>query len=208
MGLTKAVIINKDAPVPLPVPVMFNPPTYSLTKTNQFAEIRVPGLPSTILQYVSGDAQTLSTELFFDTTDTGVDVRTRTAAISNLTRLDLITRAPPRLLLLWGSLVFQCILTSVREEFEQFNSLGMPLRARLTVELKGWDEVASLIAAMPLPLADEVGRYFVKSGDTLSRIAAEHYRDATQWRRVAEANAIDNPRALTAGMRLRIPGLR
>jgi nucleoid-associated protein YgaU len=208
MAFTKAVIINKDAEVPLPIPVMFNPPSYSLTKTNQFAEIRVPGLPSTLLQYVSGDAQTLSTELFFDTTDSGADVRLRTAAITNLTKPGLVTQAPPRLLLLWGSLVFQCILLSVREEFEHFNSLGMPLRARLHVELKGWDEIASLIAELPLPLVDEVGRYLVKSGETLAQIAARHYRDPTQWRRIAEANGIDNPRALTSGMRLRIPGLQ
>src|SRR5688572_24075277 len=122
MALTKAVIINKDAALPLAIPVMFNPTGYSLTKTNQFAEIRIPGLPTTILQYVSGDAQTLSTELFFDTTDTGIDVRSRTAAIANLTRPDPITLAPPRVLLLWGSLVFQCVLISVREEFEHFNS--------------------------------------------------------------------------------------
>jgi nucleoid-associated protein YgaU len=207
MALTKAVIINKDAAVPLPIPVMFNPPNYSLTKTNQFAEIRIPGLPSTILQYVSGDAKALSTELFFDTTDTGVDVRSRTAAISNLTKPELITQAPPRLLLLWGSLVFQCILISVREEFDQFNSRGMPLRARLHVEFKGWDELTALIAELPLPLVDEVGRYVVKARETLSQIAAGNYRDPAQWRRIAEANGIDDPRALTAGMKLRIPGL-
>jgi hypothetical protein len=85
MALTKAVIVNKDARTPVPIPVMFNPPNYTLTKTNQFAEIRIPGLPSTVLQYVSGDARSLSTEFFFDATDTGVDVRSRCAAITNLT---------------------------------------------------------------------------------------------------------------------------
>ena len=207
MALTKAVIINKDAAVPLPIPVMFNPPSYSLTKSNQFAEIRIPGLPSTILQYVSGDARTLSTELFFDTTDTGLDVRMRTAAITSLTKPEATTQAPPRLLLMWGSLVFQCVLLSVREEYEHFDSLGMPLRARLQVEFKGWDEITSLIGQLPLPLVDELGRYLVKSGETLSQIAAAQYRDPAQWRRIADTNNLDDPRALAAGMKLRIPGL-
>jgi nucleoid-associated protein YgaU len=207
MAFVKAVIINKDAAIPLPIPVMFNPPNYSLSRTNQFAEIRIPGLPTTILQYVSGDAKVFSTELFFDTTDTGIDVRSRTAAISNLTAPDPLTQVPPRLLLLWGSLVFQCVLISVREDFEHFNSLGMPLRARLQVEFKGWDELGTLVAQLPLPLADEIGRYLVKAGETLAQIAADKYQDPAQWRRIAEANGLDNPRALSAGMNLRIPGL-
>jgi hypothetical protein len=108
---------------------------------------------------------------------------------------------------MWGSLVFQCILISVREEFEQFNSLGIPLRARLHVEFKGHDEVSTLIAKMPLPLADEAGRHLIKSGESLSQIAAGKYRDPAQWRRIAEANGIDDPRKVAAGMKLRIPGL-
>jgi nucleoid-associated protein YgaU len=207
MALTKAVIVNRDAAVPVPIPVMFNPPNYALTKANRFAEIRIPGLPSTILQFVSGETPTLNTELFFDTTGAGIDVRPRCAAISNLLQPDPVTQAPPRLLLLWGSLVFPCVLTDVREEFEHFDSQGMPLRAHLQVTFKGWDEVTSLIAEMPLPLVSEVGRYLVKAGETLQQIAAANYRDPAQWRRIAEANAIDDPRAIKAGMTLRIPGL-
>ena len=57
MALAKAVIINLDALPPLPIPVMFNPPDYTLSKTNQFAEIKIPGLPSSVLQFVNGDAK-------------------------------------------------------------------------------------------------------------------------------------------------------
>jgi nucleoid-associated protein YgaU len=207
MPLTKAVIINRDAVIPAPIPLMFNPPSYALAKTNQFAEIRIPGLPTAVLQYVSGEATTLSAEFFFDTTGTGIDVRTRTAAISSLLEPDPVTLAPPRLLLLWGSLVFQCVLVSVRQEFEAFNSLGMPLRARLTVEFKGWDEATTLAGPLPLPLLSEAGAYIVKAGQSLAQIAAEQLQDPTRWRAIADANNLDDPRALTAGVRLRIPGL-
>src|SRR5438874_9847644 len=100
MAFTKAVIVNLDTPGAPPIPVMFNPPAYELSKTNQFAEMKIPGLPSSVLQFVNGNAVSLSTELFFDTTDSGIDVRSRTAAISNLTEPDPFTHAPPRLLLL------------------------------------------------------------------------------------------------------------
>jgi len=73
MALTKAVILNLETKIS--IPVMFNPPEYQLQKANQFADITIPGLGSSLLQFVTGNAQTLTMELFFDTTDTGLDVR-------------------------------------------------------------------------------------------------------------------------------------
>ena len=207
MALTKAVIINKDAAIPLPIPVMFNPPDYQMTRTSRFAELKVPGLPGSVLQYVGSDAQTLNMELFFDTTDTGIDVRTRTEAIVNLTAIQSLTQAPPRLLLLWGSLIFPCVLTSVKQHYEYFNSLGMPLRARLSVEFKGNDKLEALIAQVPLPQIDQAVRYAAKSGDTLQSIAATQLNDPGKWRLIARNNGIDNPRAIGQGLRLSIPRL-
>ena len=64
MPLTKALIVNTDAVVPVPIPVMFNPPEYRIQKTNQFAEVGIPGLGSSLLQFVKGSSETLSMELF------------------------------------------------------------------------------------------------------------------------------------------------
>lgn len=207
MALVKAVIVPLDTPQPVPIPVMFNPPNYDLSKTNQFAEIKIPGLQSSVLQFVNGDAKTLSMELFFDTTDTGVDVRTRTLAISNLTEPNPVTHAPPRLLLLWGSLAFSCFLISVRQQFEYFNALGMPQRAKLTVQFKGYDPLESLVAANPAAQVAQLSLHIAKTGDTLQKIATSVFKDPAKWREVATANNIDNPRSLTAGLRLQIPRL-
>ncbi|HND36638.1 MAG TPA: LysM peptidoglycan-binding domain-containing protein [Nitrosomonas sp.] len=205
MALAKAVIINLDERTPLPIPVMFNPPEYTLSKTNQFAEIKIPGLPSSILQFVNGDAQSLSMELFFDTTDSSLDVRSRTIAIANLTEPTAQTKAPPRLLLLWGSLAFSCFLISVKQHFEYFNSFGLPLRARLTVEFKGNTTAESMVAGAPAALVEQAARYIVKSSDTLQGIAAAQLNDPSKWREIAIANNIDNPRALANGQRLTMP---
>lgn len=207
MALTKAVIVNTDAKIPLPIPVMFNPPEYQLTRTSRFAEIKVPGLPSSVLQYVGSDAQTLTMELFFDTTNSGVDVRTRTEAIVNLTAPNPLTKAPPRLLLLWGSLIFPCVLVSVKQHYEYFNSLGMPLRARLNVEFKGHDKLENLIAQLPLPQIDQAVRHIVKTSETLQEIATEQLGDPNKWRKIAEVNNIDDPRAMQGEIQLIIPRL-
>ncbi|WP_298439041.1 LysM peptidoglycan-binding domain-containing protein [Geobacter sp.] len=207
MGLMKALIINTDAAVPVPIPVMFNPPEYQLQKTNQYAEIGIPGLGSSLLQFVRGSAQTLTMELFFDTTDLGLDVRAFTGLVLALTDVNSDTHAPPRLLFVWGSLVFPCVLESVSQRFEYFNSLGMPLRARLNVTLKGNDKLEDLLSSIPLLSADRAKRRVVASGDTLQSLAAQEYGDPRQWRAIAEANGIDSPLALTPGQGLIIPTL-
>src|SRR5574337_1144885 len=207
MALTKAVIVKLDAPGAPPIPVMFTPPRYELSKTNQFAEIKIPGLPSSLLQFVNGNAKSLNMELFFDTTDSGVDVRTRTAAVSNLTEPSPITRAPPRLLLLWGSLAFPCFLVSVRQVFDFFDALGMPLRATLTVEFRGHDRLEELLSAAPVAQLELASRYVARVGDTLQGIATAALGNPNKWRQIAAANNIDNPRDIAAGLGLQIPKL-
>jgi hypothetical protein len=200
MALTKAVIVNIDGGGHA-IPVMFNPPSYSLSRSNQYKERRVPGHSSAVMEYVSGTADSLSTEFFFDTTDSGIDVRTCTNAIENLTLPLPQTNAPPQLKLIWGSLAFRCYVVSVRAEFNYFNSLGVPLRAKLQVEFKGEDVVDAVAAAASLASA------LIMPGQTLLDVAARRYQDPARWRALAEANNIDDPRRIPTGTRLKLPGL-
>ncbi len=208
MALVKAVIINLDKPPYLPIPVMFNPPEYKLSKTVHYAEAKTPGQDEPKQQFVNGNSETLSLELFFDTTDTGIDVRTRTMAISHLAEIPSGTDAPPKLMLLWGSLAFKGFLVSVNQHFENFNSLGLPLRARLSVEFKGFEPLESWAAEVPLAQAEQAMRYVITPRDSLQSVATKAYQDPGQWRTIASANNIDDPRRLASGVRLQIPKRR
>jgi nucleoid-associated protein YgaU len=56
--------------------------------------------------------------------------------------------------------------------------------------------------------APAAATYTVRAGDTLSSIAQAHYRDASRWRAIWEANRATigwDPDRLKVGMRLRIP---
>ena len=55
------------------IPVQFNPTEYTLEKGAQIAEIAIPGLDSPILQFIRGQTEKLTLELFFDTTESGMD---------------------------------------------------------------------------------------------------------------------------------------
>jgi Contractile injection system tube protein/LysM domain len=205
--LSKALIVARLPAAPLLIPVLFNPPEYQLVKSNEYAEVAVPGLGSSLLQFVRGNAQTLSMDLFFDTTETGLDVRLHTDLVVGLTDIDPETHAPPELLFLWGSLVFPCVLESVTQHFLYFDAVGLPLRAQLSVSLRSAEALRTLVAATPLQSPDRAKGRVVRAGDTLERIAAEEYGDPRQWRVIARASRIDDPLALTPGQRLTVPAL-
>jgi hypothetical protein len=208
MALSKALIVAKYPRGPMLVPVMFNPPEYQLTRSNEYAEVAVPGLGSSMVQFVRGNARTLTTELFFDSTTTGLDVRLHTDLVVGLADIDPETHAPPELLFLWGSLVFPCVLESVSQQYLYFDAAGLPLRAQLSVTLRGAESLTTLVASTPLQSPDRAKGRVVRAGDTLERIAAEEYDDPGQWRVIARASGIDDPLALSPGRRLTIPALR
>jgi hypothetical protein len=219
MSFVKAIIeiMDREAIDPtrglLPViPVQFNPTEYSLNKGAQIAEIAIPGIDSPILQFIRGQNEKLTLDLFFDTTEfgmdeTAVDVRIRTQAIYQLVKIQPRTHAPPRIRFIWGGLVFKAIVESVQQKFNLFNPLGIPLRATLSVTFREYKTLEEQIAEMNLQSADHTTLLEVERTATLSRIAAEAYNDPTAWRSIAEANNIANPRRLIPGTVLAIPPL-
>ena len=56
------------------VSVQFNPAELSLNKTAQLAEIAIPGLDAPVLQFIRGGTETMTLDLFFDTTQDGSSV--------------------------------------------------------------------------------------------------------------------------------------
>src|SRR6516164_9545486 len=116
-----------------PIDVLFNPTNYGVDKSNLIAEIGIPGLEAPILQYVHGNTQTLSMELFFDTFEEQTDVTVYTDQIYDLLYIDPSTHVPPKCTISWGSLSFDGVLDHVSGKFTLFFSDGTPARATLNV---------------------------------------------------------------------------
>src|SRR5437667_10287973 len=115
MSLEKATIIRRRTNER--ITVMFNPAEYSFDVANSFAEIGIPGLRTSPVQYVRGTARTLKMELFFDTFESRTDVRASTTQITALLDPEPTTQAPPILLFNWGGFSLQCVLESVSQHF-------------------------------------------------------------------------------------------
>src|SRR5215471_13577511 len=202
-------------------PVQFNPTEYTLSKGAQIVEIPIPGLDQPVLQFVRGQTETLSLDLFFDSTDAGMDdnaqsVTEYTDKFYQLIKIEQGTHAPPVVFFSWGGSAFpgqrsyselasqqrfgfKCIVESVRQRFTLFSSLGVPLRATLSLMLKEYKTLSEQIAELNLQSPDHTRAHVVQEGETISRIADQVYNDPAQWRLIADANAIDDPLALAPG---------
>jgi hypothetical protein len=214
------------------IPVSFNPTEYTLNKGAQIAEIAIPGLDSPILQFVRGQSETLTLELFFDSTDSGMDanatsVTEQTDQFYQLVKIDGTVHAPPVVFFSWGPefpgnrgyasmgdgtgsqqrFGFKCIVESVRQRYTLFSPIGVPLRATLSVSLKEYKTLSEQLAELNLQSPDHTQSHVVQQGETLAQISAAVYNDPTQWRAIANQNAILDPLNLTPGRLLQIPVL-
>jgi hypothetical protein len=215
--LEKAYFARKDNRNII-IPCKFNPKELSIDKGNQYSEINIPGLPTSVLQFVKGNNRTISMELFFDTYEEGRDVREYTDLITGgdagsmlspqgkgLMDIDSELHAPPVCIFIWGKFSFQCIIEKVIKRFTLFHENGFPVRATLNVSLKEYIEVDIQVKSIDTRSSDLTKRYTITEGDALWSIAAREYNEPKEWRRIAQANNIDNPRVLDPGTELIIP---
>ena len=195
--------------------VLFNPNTYSITKTVTWSPIvetdrKVDAPP---LNYGGGASRSLSLELFYDVTEpidgvTVADVREKTNDIVKLTLIQRELKRPPAVQIGWGAappansdFPFTGVVSTLTQRFTLFSSDGKPLRATLNVTFTEFlDPELNQRQTDP-----EFTTRRIKRGDTLSGIAAEVYRNPALWRLIAEANNLDDPRHLTIGQTLAIP---
>jgi hypothetical protein len=220
--LAKAMII--DTTTGDSFPVMYNPEELKLEQGNTFAEVGIPGLNSPPVQYVRGKARALTMDLFFDTYETGEDVRQHTSRVVSLLDKTPRTQAPPVLLFSMGRLQFQCVLVDAGQRFTMFSRDGTPVRSIISVRLQEYVRVdmhiqrgiffGSPTVSAAVNTAIEVGAsvlsgspsiHITVRGDTLSGLASAYLGDSARWRDIARANAIDDPLDLPPGIPLVIP---
>jgi hypothetical protein len=223
---------------PEKIPVQFNPAELSFDKSVQLAEINIPGLDSPIQQFIRGQTEKLTLDLFFDTTDEGgigegaVSVTKYTDKIYQLLKIESERHAPPICVFHWndqfpgnnlGSSVpgqnnealsnqrrtsFRCIVESVKQKFVLFSPKGIPLRATLSVVLREYKTLHEQFPKQNPLSPDRTKSHITQQGESISGIASEHYTQPDEWRAIATANQIEDPRRLDPGLLIKIPPIR
>jgi hypothetical protein len=222
-----ALMVDWGTGPPERIPVQFNPTEMAFSKNAHYAEVQIPGLDAPIMQFVRGEAETITLDLFFDSTEDGTgpgakSVVKDTDKMYQLAKVLPHLHAPPICTLVWshgnfpGSQVsvqlgnnrrtsFQCVVESVRHKYTLFSPLGDPLRATVTLGLKEYRTVDQQFAQLNLNSPDRTQVHVLEQGETLGGIAAGQYFDPAQWRLIADSNGLDDPRRLTPGMFLSLP---
>ena len=113
---------------------------------------------------------------------------------------------------------YQPVLDSIKKEGAQLQNLNLEgnrlyLKATATSEASKnriWDSIkkvdpnfADLKHDIQFSQTDQT--YTVQPGDSLSKISKQFYGDATKFKKIADANKLDDPDKIKAGQQLIIP---
>ncbi len=209
--------------------VQFNPTEFSLDKGVQIAEIQIPGLDSPLLQFVRGQNEKMTLDLFFDTTEHGMgdsatSVTTETDRVYALVKIEPESHAPPICLFIWNAKFpgsdmsghvgnqrrssFQFVVENIKQKFTLFSPKGVPLRATLTLTLREYKTLDEQLYQLNKSSPDRTHHHVVQSADTIAGLAGRYYRKSGEWRSIADENEIYDPRRLAVGQTLTIPPTR
>ncbi len=185
---------------------LFNPKEYTIAKSVPWNPQTAAGLDAPEMQFTTGQGETLQLELFFDTYEAGTPVKAHTDRLHQMALIDTSLHRPPLVLVTWGTLIFQGVIESLSHRFTMFLESGVPVRATCSVSLRearSATEQATENRGNESP--DHAKLHAVRRGETLQSISAIEYDDPGEWRRIADANGIDDPFRLEPGKKLIIP---
>jgi hypothetical protein len=205
------------------VPVLFNPTEYSMERGNAYKPTPVPGLGAPLIQFINGDATTLSMDLFIDDyTDPpgmvqlGPDIagsfsgapksaEERIKEIVGLLDIDRALHAPPPVRFVWGPLRFDAVLEKVGRKITLFHATGKPARATLSVAFREYRPLSRQMDEPRLESADKTKRRQIRAAENIWSIAHREFRDVRAWRHIAAASDVDDPRSLRPGDWVKVP---
>ena len=197
--------------------VLFNPKDLTFSKQNNWKENNSPKEVVPFGEFTGGGAEVLKVQLHFDTYGAGEkDVRSEyTEKLRKFMEIDPETihgeskkGRPPLVRFLWNALQFDGVVASVNERLTLFLPNGIPVRAVVDLTLKQIRDEKTY--KKQNPTSGGVGGervWTVREGDTLSWIAYVEYDNASQWRRIADANRLSALRDLRPGTTLVIPNV-
>jgi nucleoid-associated protein YgaU len=198
------------------ITVLFNPTDYSFERANSYKATPLPCLGSPLLQFVNGECDQLTMELFLDDyTDpkgpTSMQQKEndplikRLTDISKLLEIDRGLHAPPPVRFNWGPMEFSAVIEKLGRKVTMFHPDGTPARAILSVSFKEYRTLRQQLEEPRRESADKTKRRVVVGKDQLWQIAAREYDDPKEWVRIAEKNDLDDPREISPGDWLQVP---
>ena len=201
--------INSDKTVK----VQFNPETLKVNFSNQKSGSDQRG--GSAVQFVGTGTTKLTLELWFDVTaplpeaeEDVDDVRRLTQKVAYFITPKQVEGEndkwiPPGVRFIWGTFLFDGVLDSLDENLEYFSEEGKPLRASMSINLSR-QEIQFEFGSQQAPglssegMAGTTPMQQAKADDTVQDMAAKAGK-TSDWKSIAAANGIEDPRHLAAG---------
>lgn len=192
---------------------LFNPSQYNITNEKDYGWANPIGVDQPVKQYKGSQVPVLSIELFFDTYMTPLeeskkeDVRKYTDKILKAMSIDAGLHEPPEVRIVWGSLDFKGVITKASHTFTMFLESGKPVRAKVSLTIKGTETLEEQLKKTPLESPDRTKHRRIKQSEALWMLANQEYKDPRMWKVIAKANGIANPRIVKSGQIIKIPSI-
>lgn len=213
------------------ITVLYNPEQYEQSRSLNVKNENAFLSNAQDMQIPSSASEELHFSLFFDTMSAGseiggsdkskfsenqvksssektLSVRTYTDQIYELMKFDKSIHSVPLLKIEWSSLTFEGYLIACKQTFIKFNESGTPVRAMLDCSFRQCLNMDSSSKQSPNESPDTTKYRMISQGDSLWSLSTKEYGDPAEWRAIARANGMANPRRLRAGERLIVPAIR
>ncbi|MDR1669899.1 MAG: LysM peptidoglycan-binding domain-containing protein [Oscillospiraceae bacterium] len=185
----------------------FNPSDFSVNYAPQYTKKKGVAKQQDNTEFIGEGTSAMSVSMTLDSLirsgydeAKAEDVSGKIAQLRALVQVSAELHKPPSCRFEWGSTKYTGHITSLSVNFTMFTSEGKPVRATVNLSIQGKKS-----AAVGLESPDRTKRRVLSQDLSLCLIAYEAYNDCGEWRRLAAANGIRNPRRVQAGTVLRIP---
>jgi hypothetical protein len=190
---------------------MFNPEQYSIRYEIQSDDSSGSGTSGSSPTFQRLKPQDLSLDFTID----GTGVSGKKEEVSDRVKIFLDVayeyqgdqHKPRYLKIVWGTLIFKCVLKSANINYTVFNPEGQPLRAKISASFNGFIEDTLRAAQEDSSSPDLTHIRFVKDGDTLPLMTYNIYGDSKYYYQVAEINGLSNLKKLETGRKIFFPPL-
>ena len=209
-----------NTPAFAPYRALINPETYTYKYKTEYCETQGPGASGAALKFSKMLPQEFNFDFLFDGTGVVTSVTDGSALIpADVNRIAGValqlekfkmtvlnfqgdTHRPWYLMLLWGTLIFKGVLTSMDIEYRLFGPDGTPLRAIAKCSFKGSITDGQRLRADNLMSPDVTHKRILKSSDKLPLLADHIYTDQRYYIDVAKTNDLDSFRNIKPGTSL------
>ena len=206
-----------------PLTVQINPESYSRQLKIVHCENQTPGSTGADLAFVRINPEELHFDFLFDSTGVIKETSLQPTVINPFAEInDVVSEVDAfvsgiydgkihrskYLEILWGTLDFKCVLTSLDVEYKLFKPDGKPIRALVKGTFKEFKPQAQRQAEENRRSPDITHRKTFKESDRFTLLALQIYNSDKYYIDAAKANNLTSFRKIRAGSNLYFPPVK